>query len=125
MLHVRKSSSMLSRPSYLKAYRQRSGLTQAEVARLLGFDAPVSISRYENFQRVPHLEAALALEMLFSASVGELFPQVTDKVLKELLHNIELLQGDIGKDELPIGHQRVTALANMQVRLKDLRTPLL
>lgn len=113
------------RPSYLKAYRQRSGLSQAEVARLLGFGAPVSISRYENFQRVPHLEAALALELLFDASVGDLFPLVTEKVLADLLHGIEALQRDIGKDDLMADRHKVTVLADIHLRLKDLRTPLL
>ncbi|WP_340151444.1 helix-turn-helix transcriptional regulator [uncultured Sneathiella sp.] len=116
---------MLSGPSYLKAYRHRSGLTQAEVARLLGFDAPVSISRYENFQRVPHLEAALALEMLFDASVGELFPQVSEKVLTDLLQEIEALHEEIRKNALPADHYKVAALANMQARLREFCTTLM
>jgi transcriptional regulator with XRE-family HTH domain len=116
---------MLTHASYLKAYRQRSGLSQADVARLLGFDAPVSISRYETFQRVPHLETALALEILFDASIAQLFPQVAEKVIADLLQETTAFQSDLENGELSLDSLKITTLADIHARLIDLRTPLL
>ncbi len=41
---------------YLRTYRKRSGLTQSEVARLLGLESGQLISRYERLDRSPNLE---------------------------------------------------------------------
>lgn len=110
-------------PSYLKAYRQRSGLSQLELAQLLGFASVANISRYENFERVPHLEKALALEMIFDASAGELFPLVTEKVSNDLIYRVEALRAEIVSGEAPTDRHKAKTLLDMHARLKEYRTP--
>src|SRR5690348_2590379 len=60
-------------PNYLRSNRNRLGLSQDDVAFLLGARHGAKISRYENFIRTPSLEAALALEVICKRSVSELF----------------------------------------------------
>lgn len=60
-------------PNYLRANRKRLGLSQKDVAFLLGGQSGAKISKYENFSRTPSLEAALALEAIHKRSVSELF----------------------------------------------------
>lgn len=84
-------------PCYLRSYRRRAGLSQREVARLLGHKEASSLSRFEQADRIPSLEAALILERVFDVRITELFPELgvkvdalvydrTDKLLRERIH---------------------------------------
>lgn len=83
--------------NYLRTYRKRSGLSQREVAFLLGAQSGSRISRYECFQRTPDLETAIALRVLFQKPTQDLFAGVyrriedlvlerTSRLLDELRH---------------------------------------
>ena len=67
---------------YLRTYRKRYGLTQSEVARLLGLGSGQAISRYERLDRNPSLETVLACQVLFDALPHELYPGLYEKVEK-------------------------------------------
>lgn len=69
-------SSSPSLPNYLQSHRKRLGLSQDEVAFLLGAQSGAKVSRYEQFVRVPSLETALALEIILQKPVRELFGAV-------------------------------------------------
>src|SRR6266571_3208293 len=59
--------------NYLRTYRKRSGLTQRDVAFLVGCRNGAQVSRYEKRWRLPPLRTALALEAAFGVPVSELF----------------------------------------------------
>jgi DNA-binding XRE family transcriptional regulator len=58
--------------TYLRTYRRRTGLSQDEVAWLLGNTCGTSVSRHELGWRMPTLETALAYETILDAPVREL-----------------------------------------------------
>ena len=58
---------------YLRTYRRRSGLSQKEVAGLLGSASGAKVSRYESFKRYPSVITIFAYEIIFSQPVRELF----------------------------------------------------
>jgi transcriptional regulator with XRE-family HTH domain len=66
--------------NYLRAYRKRSGLSQREVAFLLGCRNGAPVSRYEQRRRLPPLQTALACEAVFGVPVSELFGGVRASV---------------------------------------------
>src|SRR5437879_13516333 len=59
--------------NYLRTYRKRSGLTQREVAFLVGCRNGAQVSRYEKRRRLPPLRTALGCEAAFGVPVSELF----------------------------------------------------
>jgi transcriptional regulator with XRE-family HTH domain len=59
-------------PNYIPARRKTSGLSQEEIAFLLGFDSS-HISRYERFRRTPGFRIAIAFEVIFKTSIRLLF----------------------------------------------------
>ncbi len=61
-------------------HRKRSGLTQGEVAFLLGARHKTKVSDYEQHTRRPMLETALAYEAMFGVPVRELFAGMFDEV---------------------------------------------
>jgi len=58
------------------------GLSQEEVAFLLGCSSAAHVSRYEHFSRVPTLQTAFALAVIFRASVRDLFAGEYEKIEK-------------------------------------------
>jgi transcriptional regulator with XRE-family HTH domain len=70
--------------NYLRSYRKESGLSQQEVAFLLGCENGGQVSRYEKRHRLPPLETALACEEIFGAPVAELFAGMRQSVRKDM-----------------------------------------
>jgi transcriptional regulator with XRE-family HTH domain len=82
---------------YLKPYRRRWGLSQSEVAVLIGVQSRSVVSRIERGIREPSFRVAVACEVLFGASIGELFPHmfadVEEQVVTRAYDLYERLQG--------------------------------
>lgn len=78
--------------NYLRTYRRRSGLTQREVAFLLGCETGAQVSRYEKRKRVPPLRTALACEAVFGIPVSELFGGVRQTVGTEIDRRLNQLR---------------------------------
>jgi transcriptional regulator with XRE-family HTH domain len=72
-------------PNYLRAYRKRWGLTQEELAFLLGLASQGAVSQYEGFPKRPGLEMEIAAKTIFNVSGDAIFPQVYENVEKDLL----------------------------------------
>jgi transcriptional regulator with XRE-family HTH domain len=80
--------------NYLRTYRKRTGLSQDEVAFLLGCQGPTGgakVSRYERFSRKPSLETALAYEAVFGIPGRELFAGIFQKVEEKTKKRAQLL----------------------------------
>jgi transcriptional regulator with XRE-family HTH domain len=84
--------------NYLRSYRLRWGLSQKELAYLLGWDRPDVISRIERKQRAPTLPVAMACYILFDASAAQLFPDISagieQLVMARVQEMYETIQGD-------------------------------
>ena len=77
--------------NYLRSYRKRFGLSQKEVAFLLGIQSSENISHHENFQQVPNLHTALAFQAVFGVPVAELFAGIYEQVEKETANRARML----------------------------------
>ena len=73
-------SSPERRTSYLRAYRQRWGLSQKDLAELLGLADHGVISRIEKGARYPSIRVALGCFILFGTQATELFPSFFNTV---------------------------------------------
>ena len=79
-------------PNYLRVYRKRLGLSQNEVAFLLGWRNASQPSRYEHFSRTPMLRTALALSVIYRVSVRELFAGEYQKVENAVCRQAQRLE---------------------------------
>jgi transcriptional regulator with XRE-family HTH domain len=70
--------------NYLRSHRRQSGLSQDEVAFLLGVENGSLFSRYEKRRRLPPLETALACEAVFGVPVAELFAGITERTVRDV-----------------------------------------
>ena len=69
--------------NYLRSYRRKSGLSQREVALLLGWKHGEQLSRYEKRHRLPTLHVALACEAVFDIPAAKLFAGARDAIARE------------------------------------------
>ena|ERR1017187_7391441 len=84
-------------PNHLRANRKRVAISQDEVAFLLGNQNGAQVCRYEQFDRVPSLETALAFEAVFKRSVSELFPGLYQKIEQEVSARAKALVEKTGR----------------------------
>ena len=87
--------------NYLRSYRLRSGLSQGELAHLLGWKRAEVISRIEKKQRPPTLKLVIACFILFGAPSAELFPDISASIEIDVMARVwelyEKIQGDPSK----------------------------
>ena len=77
--------------NYLRTHRKRAGLSQDEVAFLLGCQSGTKVSRHERFGRNPSLETTFAYEVVFGTPARELFAGIFQKVELRTLRRAQLL----------------------------------
>ena len=84
--------------NYLRSYRLRWGLSQRQLANLLGWRGSEVISRIEKKQRPPSLKLVIACFILFGTPAAELFPDITAGVETLVMARVwdfyEKIQGD-------------------------------
>jgi len=83
--------------NYLRTFRKRTGLSQREVALLLGCSNGAKVSRYERFARRPTLATALVCEKLFGVPVAEIFAGIEDEASEALRQRVCLLAEQLEK----------------------------
>lgn len=78
--------------SYLRPHRLKSGMSQRELAELLGIIGHHQVSIHERSVAFPSLMAALSYEAIFGVSVAELFPGLYEPLrmnIEERLSDLE------------------------------------
>ena len=87
--------------TYLRPFRLRWGLTQRELAFLIGVKNGTVISRLEGLKKSPRLAWAVACAVVFDTRALEIFPglfsEVYDDVLNRTTQLYEELQGNPSK----------------------------
>jgi hypothetical protein len=83
--------------NHLRFHRKRSGLSQNELARLIGYSNGVAVSRHERLSDDLPFDAVLRYQAVFRVEISVLFPsahaaacEIVEASLKELereLHN--------------------------------------
>lgn len=78
-------------PNYLLSHRKKTGLSQDELAWLMGCETGAKIWRYEHCVFKPQLEAVLAYEILFRVPARELFGGIFEAVHEITLRRVQTL----------------------------------
>lgn len=85
--------------NYLRTYRKHRGLSQDEVARLIGTGHDGNVTRHENGERTPGLENALAYAAALQVPVTELFAGTYEKVESKVAERAQQLAGELAERE--------------------------
>mgnify|MGYP002402018509 CR=1 FL=1 len=102
---------MEPRHNYIRACRKQAGLSQQDIAYLLGRDTAMSISRYERNYRLPRVDAILGLQIVLDVSSKELFPDLYQQVEKNVIQRArELLHKLRSERKTDVIDQKIKAL---------------
>jgi DNA-binding XRE family transcriptional regulator len=66
--------------NYIRAHRKQAGLSQGELARVLGYDQAGPIIGHERLRSLPPLLIALGYSVVFRIPVSEIFAGLSDAV---------------------------------------------
>jgi DNA-binding XRE family transcriptional regulator len=82
--------------NYLRMYRKRSGLSQAEIASVLGCEDGAVVSRHETSRVFPPLPLALAYEVIFLVPTAQLFKGLHEAVGQNIEARLTKLVTELG-----------------------------
>ena len=83
--------------TYLRTYRLKSGLSNDEVAFLLGSVYGTNVSKHESGHRLPLLRNALAYEIVLGTPVRRLYQGMACSVRQEVLTRVRGLVANLEK----------------------------
>jgi DNA-binding XRE family transcriptional regulator len=95
--------------NYLRAHRRKTGLTQHDLARVLGYVNRDAVSRHERLESMPSLLIALSYEVLYRVPVSEIFAGLAETV--EFNVEAQLAQFEVHLGEQSAGTSRAAAIA--------------
>ena len=78
-------------PNSLRLYRRKNGLSQKDIARLLGYKSSTAVSSYEQGTKSPHLLNLLKLEIINRVPVAYLYWDSYRTLRQEIRRKEELL----------------------------------
>jgi len=87
-----------SLPNYLRSYRQKSGLTQDEIAFLMGGTYGSTITRHEEYVRITTLETAFGYAAIYREDPRVLFAGLYEGRLRLVMRRADTLLAKLPSD---------------------------
>ena len=85
--------------NYISAQRRRWGLTQKELAFLLGYKSASIVSRLERQKHRPVYRISRSLTIIFGVTPMELFPALSDDIEQSVVDRIRALHEKVKDDQ--------------------------
>lgn len=99
--------------NYISAQRRATGISQDELAILIGLEGRSSISRYELGLRLPELQTLIALEVVFDLPLQELFAGIAERVREEIPSRARVLLEGMGEKPTAQNVEKISTLARL------------
>jgi transcriptional regulator with XRE-family HTH domain len=107
--------------TYLRFLRRKSGLTQRQLAQVLGTVTRNQVSRHERSVAAPSLIAALGYQTIFHQPISEIFPGLYHTVAAGVEERLEQFEHELGKSN--IKGRAAMPIARRLEWLAERRTP--
>jgi transcriptional regulator with XRE-family HTH domain len=102
--------------SYLKPLRLQRGLSQLELAQLMGISVSL-LSKVESQTRRPTARVILPAEIVFGLPAREIFPGAYNEIEKEVGHRARSLRAQVKHRSDPASGEKRALLKTMVKRL--------
>ncbi len=87
--------------NHVRTHRRRSGLSQRELARVVGCGDQWQVSRHEHAHSAPTLRTALAYQIVFRVPVSTIFVEIMQATEKEVESRISALEQELMSRRTP------------------------
>jgi transcriptional regulator with XRE-family HTH domain len=81
--------------NYLRTHRKKTGLSQRDLGRILGYGDEGPVSRHEQFHALPPLLIALGYEIVFQVPIAEIFAGLRDAVEQNIEKRLSELEQEL------------------------------
>lgn len=108
--------------SYLRYHRKKSGLSQKELADIVGSVGEQQVARHENFKATPSIIAAIGYEVALKVSIAKLFPGLYETIQQGVEERLSEMEARLER-LIPKGRKRDVA-AHQLVWLRGRRPEL-
>src|SRR5580700_3162759 len=81
--------------TYLRFLRKKSGLSQRDVARILGCVTPYQVSRHEHSAVSPNAQALFGYQVLFQQPAADIFPGLYDSVQSQVEERLVAFENEL------------------------------
>ena len=105
--------------NYLRVYRKKSHLTQADIAYLMDAEEPSSLSRRESGQRQPTIKMLLTYHVLFNIPITQFFPIELAHLKQRIIHRIRDLITTLETTHSVNDRKRILTLQAILTRLSS------
>ena len=95
--------------NYIRVHRRRSGLTQTELGRLVGYQDAETIARHERSEFMPPLEIAISYEIVFRVPIAEMFAGLRGPLEVRIEASLAELEEELGRRSIREGNAYATA----------------
>jgi transcriptional regulator with XRE-family HTH domain len=109
--------------NYVRARRKRAGLSQRELALMLGYENEGAVSRHELFHTVPPLLMALAYEVIFQTPISQLFAGLQQAVESAVESRLAEFEIELSKRQRESKNSRSTRVLRKLEWLRERRVP--
>lgn len=100
---------VVRRGNYIRRHRKKSGLTQQELGRVLGYADEGAVLRHERSATLPPLLTAIAYEAVFHVPVSELFPGLQSAVEQAVNSRLAELESELQTENTKAKRSRLVA----------------
>jgi len=94
--------------NYIRTYRKQAGLSQRELAKLLGYGHAGPVSRHERLRSLPPLVMAMAYAVVFRISISKLFAGLLELVEKSVENRLGGLETALREPDPRALHKAMT-----------------
>jgi transcriptional regulator with XRE-family HTH domain len=102
--------------TYLRKERRTAGLTQDELAQLLGLSSRAHVSALERGLRSPTAQQVLAAQLIFGKTALQLFPHLTVEVQDRVAKVAKMLLKDVETHASPRAQRKTLLLRQLLSR---------
>lgn len=81
--------------NYLRTHRKRSGLSQREIAQLLGYPDEHQVSRHERSISAPPVVIALGYEIIFRVPIADLFSDLHRAIEQDIEARLAFMESQL------------------------------
>ena len=104
--------------TYLRPLRRRWGITQKELAFLIGAKTGPAISRIEGGTRTPSRVTAFACALVFGATLPELFPEFSSEIREDVRRRANELYEELQGNPSKVTRLKLDFLEDVLARLE-------
>jgi transcriptional regulator with XRE-family HTH domain len=105
--------------AFVRSHRRKWGLTQVELARLIGLSSRSAVSRIERAERVPTTATIIACGIIFGLATHDLFPSLQEEIEEAVLLVIASLQEELAGQSDKASTRKRALLTEVQERINN------